>query len=109
MLPAGPSSFPARMSSTNPQNESRSRAPSGAGSPARGGSARLALAADKAAYECARCAETTRTRPSGVQRRRYAWSLVNEGGESVERAAMIMGVAPERVRALLRKESHRRE
>src|SRR5206468_2609455 len=97
------------MSATNPETASRSRAPSDDGSAARRGSARLAIPADDAAYECARCAQTGRTCPSCVQRRRYAWTLVNDEGESVERAAMIMGVPPERVHALVEEERHRRE
>ncbi|MGN6169512.1 MAG: hypothetical protein ACTHQQ_15280 [Solirubrobacteraceae bacterium] len=34
---------------------------------------------------------------------------MNDGGESVERAAMIMGLSPERLQALVKEESHRRE
>lgn len=72
------------------------------------GPARLALSAEEAVDDCERCAET-RTCPSCIQRRRYAWAMVNEGGESVEHVAMLMGIAPERMRALLDEESHRRE
>lgn len=52
---------------------------------------------------------TGRTCPSCVQRRRYAWSLLNERGETLESAAQIMKLAPERVRALVEKEAARRE
>jgi hypothetical protein len=44
-----------------------------------------------------------------VQRRRYAWSLVNERGETFETAARIMMLAPERVRQLVKQEVDRRE
>jgi hypothetical protein len=47
--------------------------------------------------------------PSCAQRRRYAWSLVNERGETVEAAARIMNLPAERVRALVAQESDRRE
>jgi hypothetical protein len=61
--------LPARMSTTNPENASRSREPSGDGSAARRCSARLALAADEAANKCARCAESRRTCPLCLRRR----------------------------------------
>jgi hypothetical protein len=58
---------------------------------------------------CANCAKTGRTCPSCVQRRRYAWSLVNERGETLEAAARIVNLPTERVRALVAEESNRRE
>jgi hypothetical protein len=44
-----------------------------------------------------------------VQRRRYAWSLVQERGETIESAAIIMGLAPARVSELVAQEDDRRE
>ena len=44
-----------------------------------------------------------------MQRRRRAWSLVNERGESLEGAASIMNLAPRRVRQLVEEESRRRD
>ena len=58
---------------------------------------------------CSRCRETGRTCPSCVQRRRRAWSLVNELGESLEGVASIMNLAPRQVRELVAEESDRRE
>ena len=69
----------------------------------------LVLQLDSPAQVCSRCTETGRTCPSCVQRRRYAWSLVNERGESFESAATIMNLAPERVRELVEQEDDRRE
>jgi hypothetical protein len=69
-------------------------------------SRQLATAAPR---DCARCAETGRTCPSCVQRRRQAWSLVSEQGESVETAARIVGLSPARVRELVAQEEDRRE
>ncbi len=69
----------------------------------------LELAAGTAASECARCAETRRTCPSCVQRRRYAWSLVTEQGETIESASRIVGLTSERVHALVEEEGRRRE
>src|SRR5437868_4745228 len=56
--------------------------------------------------------ETTleiRTCPSCVQRRRRAWSLVNDHGESIGSVGAIMDIAPDRVRELVAEESARRE
>jgi hypothetical protein len=64
---------------------------------------------DVIAGTCAACAETGRTCPSCVQRRRRAWSLVSEQGETVEAAAGIMGVSSARVRELVAQEADRRE
>ena len=97
------------MSATNPEIALRSRAQLGDRPGATRGSAPLALAGDEAATACDRCAETRRTCPSCAQRRRYAWALVNERGETVERAASVMGLAPERVHALVEEDNHRRE
>jgi hypothetical protein len=58
---------------------------------------------------CAACAESGRTCPSCVQRRRRAWLLVTEQGETVEAAAGIMGLSPARVRELVVQEADRRE
>lgn len=69
----------------------------------------MALQLDAPAGACARCSETGRTCPSCVQRRRYAWSLVRERGETLETAARIMKLAPERLRQLLEEEDDRRE
>jgi hypothetical protein len=44
-----------------------------------------------------------------VQRRRRAWLVVSEQGETVEMAAAIMGLSPARVRELLAQETDRRE
>jgi hypothetical protein len=44
-----------------------------------------------------------------VQRRRRAWSLVRERGETIETAAAIMELAAERVRELVAEEDDRRE
>jgi hypothetical protein len=104
MLPPMPSSFQAMVSTTGPETTSQDDE-----SAAAAGSAPIALAADEAVHECARCAKTRRTCRSCVQRRRYAWSLVNEQGETVERAASIIELTPKRVDALIREESHRRE
>jgi hypothetical protein len=58
---------------------------------------------------CGRCAETGRTCASCVQRRRRAWSLVTEQGETFETAARIMGLESHRVRELVAAENDRRE
>jgi hypothetical protein len=44
-----------------------------------------------------------------VQRRRRAWSLINDQGESVESAGAIMDLPRDRVRELVAEESARRE
>jgi hypothetical protein len=44
-----------------------------------------------------------------VQRRRHAWSLVQERGETIESAAIIMGLARARVSELVVQEDDRRE
>ncbi len=69
----------------------------------------LAAAVDSLAYECSRCRQAGRTCPSCVQRRRRAWSLVGEHGETVEKTARIMGLSPARVRELVAEEADRRE
>ena len=58
---------------------------------------------------CSRCREIGRTCPSCIQRRRRAWSLVNERGESLEDAASIMNLAPRRVQQLVEEENRRRD
>ena len=67
------------------------------------------LALEVAADSCERCAETGRTCPSCAQRRRRAWSLVTERGETVETAARIMELEPDRVAELVTEETDRRE
>ena len=66
-------------------------------------------AAGVAADACERCAETGRTCPSCVQRRRHAWSLLVERGETCESAGKVMGLDPELVRELVAAENDRRE
>jgi len=58
---------------------------------------------------CSRCRETGRTCPSCVQRRRYAWSLVAQEGESLDSVAGVMGLPVGMVRDLVGEESDRRE
>ena len=58
---------------------------------------------------CGACAETGRTCPSCVQRRRRAWSLVTERGETVATAAALMELSPARVTELVAEEVDRRE
>lgn len=69
----------------------------------------MVLELDAPAQVCARCTETGRTCPSCVQRRRYAWSLVNERGKTFESAGRIMKLTPGRVRELVEEETDRRE
>lgn len=58
---------------------------------------------------CTRCSACGRTCPSCVQRRRRAWSLVNEGGETFESAARMMKLAPQRLCELVEEEADRRD
>jgi len=58
---------------------------------------------------CRPCEESGRTCASCVQRRRYAWSLVTERGETFETASGIMSLQPGRVRELVAEERDRRE
>jgi hypothetical protein len=58
---------------------------------------------------CSRCRELGRRCPSCVQRRRRAWSLVNERGETLEGAASIMDLAPRRVQELVDEEGRHRD
>lgn len=74
-----------------------------------GASAHTALRLAAVADDCAHCRETGRTCPSCVQRRRYAWSLVNERRHTVEETASVMRITPARVRALVEQEADRRE
>ena len=69
----------------------------------------MRLAIELVAESCERCAETGRTCPSCAQRRRYAWSLVTERGATVETAARIMELEPDRVAELVAQETDRRE
>jgi hypothetical protein len=61
------------------------------------------------AGSCLRCLGTRRRCPSCVQRRRYAWSLVTQRGETFETAGRILNLAPDRVRQLVAEESDRQE
>jgi hypothetical protein len=72
-------------------------------------SAAVRVTRDVVAEACERCAETGRTCPACVQRRRHAWSLVMERRESLETAGGIMGLDPSRVRDLVAEENDRRE
>ena len=74
-----------------------------------GGTSGLAPNVDAPKRVCSRCREIGRTCPSCVQRQRRAWSLVNERGESITRAASIMNLASCRVRRLVEEESRRRD
>ena len=58
---------------------------------------------------CPRCSATGRMCPSCVQRRRFAWSLVAERGETLEAAAEMMRLSPELVGQLVADEEDRRE
>jgi hypothetical protein len=58
---------------------------------------------------CERCRQMGRTCPSCVQRRRHAWSLCVERGESCESAGTIMDLDPELVHELVAAENERRE
>ena len=64
---------------------------------------------DVVAEFCERCAKSGRTCASCVQRRRYAWSLVSEQGETFEVAGRIMGLEPYKVRELVAAENDRRD
>ena len=66
-------------------------------------------AAGVAGAACERCRQMGRTCPSCVQRRRYAWSLLVERGESYESAGTFMGLDPELVHQLVAAEKDRRE
>jgi hypothetical protein len=66
-------------------------------------------ALDVVGESCSRCVESGRTCASCVQRRRYAWSLVTERGETFETAGAIMSLDPGRVRELVVQERDRRE
>jgi hypothetical protein len=67
------------------------------------------LALSGGVESCERCSQSRRTCASCVQRRRYAWSLVTNQGETFETAAGIMRLDPERVRELVAAEGDRRE
>lgn len=58
---------------------------------------------------CTRCRTTGRTCPACVQRRRYAWSLINECGHTIEQTATLLKLSPGRVRRLVEQEADRRE
>ena len=60
-------------------------------------------------HSCPRCSATGRMCPSCVQRRRFAWSLVAERGETLEAAAEMMRLSPESVGELVADEEDRRE
>ena len=69
----------------------------------------VALQLDPHVEACARCLACGRTCPSCVQRRRRAWSLVTERGETVETTARIMRLSPARVGEMVAEEADRRE
>lgn len=69
----------------------------------------MALQLDAPVRTCPRCIASGRTCPSCVQRRRHAWSLLYERGETLESAAAIMGLEPGGVRELVQEETDRRE
>jgi hypothetical protein len=72
-------------------------------------SAAMRATRDVVGESCERCAETGRTCASCVQRRRYAWSLVTERGETFEAAGRIMGLESDTARELVAAENDRRE
>ena len=74
-----------------------------------GGMGTSAILSRRGAESCTCSAHAGRTCPSCVQRRRYAWSLVTERGETFETAAWIMNLEPGRVRELVTEEADRRE
>ena len=74
-----------------------------------GGMGASAILSRRGAESCTCSAHAGRTCPSCVQRRRYAWSLVTERGETFEAAAWIMKLEPGRVRELVAEETDRRE
>ena len=67
------------------------------------------LVVDVRSDACERCTESGRTCASCVQRRRHAWSLVTERGETCESAGRIMDLEPGRVHELVAEERDRRE
>jgi hypothetical protein len=69
----------------------------------------LAPHLDAPPQACSQWAEIGRRCPSCVQRRRRAWSLVNEQGASFDSAGAIMNLEPGRVQELVAEESARRE
>jgi hypothetical protein len=71
--------------------------------------ATVAQLLDATVGTCAACAASGRMCASCVQRRRRAWSLVGERGETVETAARIMRLSPEQVGELIAEEADRRE
>jgi hypothetical protein len=58
---------------------------------------------------CARCAGAGRTCPSCVQRRRYAWILVTERGQTLEATSQALRLPVGRIRQLVEEEKERRE
>lgn len=66
-------------------------------------------ATDAASGVCERCIRLARTCPACAQRRRRAWMLVVQGGETVEAAAKRMNLAPRAVRRLVAEELDRLE
>ena len=73
------------------------------------GTTGLALQIDAPPQLCSRCRATGRTCPSCVQRRRRAWILVIGHSETLESAAAIMDLSPDRVQELVGEEGARRE
>ncbi len=66
-------------------------------------------ALEPVARQCATCATGGRTCPSCAQRRRHAWDLVTNRGETLESAGRMMNLRPSRMRELVAEESDRRE
>jgi hypothetical protein len=67
------------------------------------------LVVDVPGEVCERCTASGRICASCVQRRRHAWSLVTERGETCETAARIMDLEPDRIYELVAEENDRRE
>jgi len=58
---------------------------------------------------CARCNQLGRACASCTQRRRVAWRLVDQQGQTIEQAAATLNTPPVRIRALVDQERDRRE
>src|SRR5690242_9645999 len=69
----------------------------------------LAAQSESEGHGCARCAGAGRTCPSCIQRRRYAWILVTERGQTLEATSQALRLPVGRVRHLVEEEKERRE
>ncbi len=58
---------------------------------------------------CARCNQIGRACASCTQRRRVAWRLVDQQGQTIKQAAATLNTPPARIRALVDQERDRRE